>query len=363
MSNRWVLYAGWNQVSRLLQGILICLGLLAFQSASAAIVVTSTIGVGPSYALGFSNFIGGPNHGNGGVTALFLNLPGTATTQGAGVAVDKVSEVDGGNFHFKANTYCTVNCFASTNGVTTLTILNDSDSAVDLRFDSQITAGHLGFQSLFDRGNATSATFDFSVTELRSSAPNGILLYGATGVADANNLSIVTSDGSKFNGLDSFMTDTQKVYDWSPTNLDLGLGILAPHETIQLLYRSDTLIRAGSTCTTLACTDAVPCAIGAMCDGAQVCFGDPRNSGGVTGRSARAAPAAVHLEPVIGRQCDTATVTFDVVAAGSPLPPTPPVLPPVIYAPMPEPASWALMLTGFGLSGVALRRRRSGAPA
>ncbi|MBX3485639.1 PEPxxWA-CTERM sorting domain-containing protein [Phenylobacterium sp.] len=41
----------------------------------------------------------------------------------------------------------------------------------------------------------------------------------------------------------------------------------------------------------------------------------------------------------------------------APPPVTPPVTPPTV---VPEPATWALMIAGFGLAGAALRRRRSG---
>ncbi|QXQ08343.1 PEPxxWA-CTERM sorting domain-containing protein [Sphingosinicellaceae bacterium] len=95
-----------------------------------------------------------------------------------------------------------------------------------------------------------------------------------------------------------------------------------------------------------------------MCDGAQVCFGDPRNSGGITGRSAFRAPTA-NLEPVIGQACGIASISFSVVPSDSPLPTTPPVLPPVVYA-LPEPSTWAMLIVGFGLSGAVMRRRQVG---
>jgi hypothetical protein len=58
---------------------------------------------------------------------------------------------------------------------------------------------------------------------------------------------------------------------------------------------------------------------------------------------------------------DPYTTYMDVVPMDAPLPPAPPVLPPVTYtpppAPVPEPATWAMLIAGFALAGAVFRRR------
>ena len=78
----------------------------------------------------------------------------------------------------------------------------------------------------------------------------------------------------------------------------------------------------------------------------QVAFGDPRENGGVIGFTAalNSSPVKEPVGWVLNRGFDMATVKMDLVTLSG----------------APEPASWAMMLIGFGMAGAAMRRGRGG---
>jgi hypothetical protein len=113
------------------------------------------------------------------------------------IALDTQSTVGDDAFYFLQNNYCIGYCQVSATTTTTVTLTNDSDAAVDLRFDSEITAGHIAFQG----NNAnSSASFNFSVKQ------DGASLYSASGTATAGQVQINTPLGLDFNGLNSYNT-------------------------------------------------------------------------------------------------------------------------------------------------------------
>ena len=79
-----------------------------------------------------------------------------------------------------------------------------------------------------------------------------------------------------------------------------------------------------------------------------------------------AAPLAARGFPAVGALYDPYLVTYAFVPQGSPLPGTPPAIPPLSYDipyrpidAIPEPSAWALMLLGFAAVGSTARRRRA----
>ncbi|MDZ7588255.1 MAG: PEPxxWA-CTERM sorting domain-containing protein [Parasphingorhabdus sp.] len=74
------------------------------------------------------------------------------------------------------------------------------------------------------------------------------------------------------------------------------------------------------------------------------------------------------LLPAVGGLYDPYRIAYQFVPVGSPLPDTPPVIDPIPYnagyvplgaGAVPEPATWAMMIFGFGAIGAAARKRRT----
>lgn len=260
-----------------------------------------------------------------------------------------------GDFHFLQNIECTGNC--DTMVLVTLTDLvkNTTGSAVNLRFDSQITPGHLGFQGTDPGG---SAMFDFSVTQ-KSAATGGLTqtLYNATGAMGTNNPGSV----SPLNGLSHYVNGNEYAFDWGATNINVNLLAINPGETATIVYTSLLKISTRGLCTDLT-----------VCEAAQVVFGDPRSSGSTDvvgidslGFGAFSLFSTTAPNYVVGANYGQMDSYAHIVSqdAGLPPPPPPPP-PPVTYTPgpfaaaaVPEPATWAMLLLGFGAIGAAARRR------
>jgi hypothetical protein len=266
-----------------------------------------------------------------------------------GVTVSSTTGANG-SFAFDQNLYRLGTGSASLTTTVMDTITNSSDASVFLRFDSQITPGHIAAQ-----GNNSSNVvfFQFKITQISGSLDT--VLYSANGAVNPNGApSITTSDGSVFNGLESYSNGDRRALDWSATNLDLALQPIQASSSTIILYQTTTYVTGG-----------VPCSALEYCEGTQVAFGDPRHDGGVSN-----APQSASFDgllgpsptvPLIGRLYDPYTTYMDVVPMDAPLPPAPPVLPPVTYtpppAPVPEPATWAMLIAGFALAGAVFRRR------
>jgi hypothetical protein len=277
-------------------------------------------------------------------------LNGATPGQVSQLGVD-VSATTGanGSFSFEQNLYRAGAGSAELTTTLMDTITNSSNASVFLRFDSQITPGHI---AAVGNDSSNVVFFQFKITQISGSLDN--VLYTANGAIDPNGQpSITTSDNVAFNGLQSYSDGTGRALDWSATNLDLALQPIQASSSSIILYQTTTYITGGVDCYVLA-----------DCQGTQIAFGDPRHDGGTSNAQQQALFAPLDLTsdevPLIGRLYDPYTIPLDVVSIDAPLPPTPPVLPPANYIPpsVPEPASWAMLLGGLALTGAALRRRR-----
>jgi len=300
------------------------LGLLLAPAAGAAVV--ETLSASSSYTYDFVPGLPGLNSGTGGSNQ--IHGTGSNPSQATDIKIN-YGTLTGSNasFFFLHNIQCQGYCSI---GVTTEivdTITNTGPDAVDLRLDSDITAGHFGLVQ--NAKTASSGIFQFDIAQ----RTNGVdhQLYQALGQISSNGAAINTSDGSAFNNLKSYHDPAQTGLDWDETDLSVLLDTLAPGQTTTVTYRSLTYLNAYGICTNIT-----------FCDGVQVAFGDPRNEGGVFNFLRAFGPTQVK-QPVgwvLNRGFDMATVKMQVVNLSAP-----------------EPASWAMMLVGFGLAGTAMRRR------
>lgn len=269
--------------------------------------------------------------------------------------MDLVGTLDGGDFYFLHNLYCVGTCSVRAYTQIVFTLENVGTDAIDLRFDSLITPGHLGETGV---DGASAGQFGFQVVQSGPSGSNE--LYYASGSTGYGDIRIENATGLDFNGHDRQGSDESwQTLDWSATNLNVMLNTINPGETHTLTYTSAVLVESFADCSNIA----------NCLGGIQVAFGDPRTTGSIGGRMAGPSALSDFGEPVIGRsyQPYEAYARFVEVADPNnppPLPATPEAHPPVNYTslfspptPLPEPASWAMMIMGFAAIGGSLRRR------
>ncbi|MFD1611306.1 PEPxxWA-CTERM sorting domain-containing protein [Sphingomonas tabacisoli] len=288
----------------------------------------------------------------GGSTETFYE--GATDPGQAELGVNYTATADKGGFFFLHDNYCVGACQTSSSTVITFTVTNTGDGPVDLRFDSQITPGHIA-EILAD--GSQRGSFNFRVTRNVVGAEPSTL-YSANGGVNSDGIFLNTG-GLTFNNLiqQSDPDGRWKVFDWSTTNLSVPIGQLAGGQTVEVSY-----IATYNTTSDATCTDIF------ACPGLQVVFGDPRNDGGVTNLAGRGDVALDDnaIYPVIGRNYDPHFVAAQVVTSDTPLPNDPPGLPKTNYGPLfdprvlgvPEPATWAMMIGGFGMIGSMARRRK-----
>ena len=301
------------------------LSLLVASGASATVVETLSASSSYTYDL----VPGSPGLNSGVGDSGQFHAVGSDPSQATDIKIN-YSTLTGpsASFFFLHNIQCQGYCSI---GVTTEivdTITNTGPDAVDLRLDSNITAGHFGLVQ--NAKTASSGIFQFDITQRTSGTDHQ--LYQALGQISSIGATINTSDGSVFNNLTSYHDPAQTGLDWDETDLSVLLDTLAPGQTTTVTYRSLTYLNAYGVCTNIT-----------FCDGVQVAFGDPRNDGGVF-NFARAFGPSLATEPVgfvLNRGFDMAKVKMQLVNLSD----------------VPEPSSWAMMLVGFGLAGVMMRRR------
>lgn len=288
--------------------------------------------------------------GGSNITAYATStLPGRLAESG----VNYTATASDDSFFFLHDNYCVGTCATYSQTAISFTVTNQDSVALDLRFDSLITPGHIAWVAGLSE---VSASFTFDVTQ--TVGRETVSLYSTNGGVNSDGIFLNTSDQRPFNNLvASRVPGEYEVLDWSATNLNLNLATLGAGESTTITYFA-TYRSLG----TAACVDILDC------PGAQVVFGDPRNNGGVTNR----APAFTGLDsgvppqPVIGAPYDPYRIPYAVVLASSPLPGNPPRITPPPYGllfrpdvlPVPEPGTWAMLIAGVGAVGGVARRRR-----
>ena len=276
----------------------------------------------------------------------------------------------GGNFFFLHNIYTQGQGFVEMITDLTIEITNNSASTAFLRLDSLITPGFIGFQG---QNTDSEVQFLFHVRQFANHPTLGARtdLYQASGSLDHTGPqpnSIVTSDSRQFTGFSSYVSalGDRVAFEWGATPLSLALAPIAAGDTHYVHYYNFTRINiVNGFCATLL-----------GCEGVQVAFGDPRNDGSSSPFSAAAFVdggsfnvPVTNDQLLIGRRFNATTYSMaDVVDIDAPAPPAlpdpaPPAtfdwLPPVdLVAAVPEPASWLMLISGFGLVGAMQRRQR-----
>lgn len=270
-----------------------------------------------------------------------------------------------GSFLFLHNLYALGGGQASMETTLDIKLTNTGAETAFLRFDSLITPGHIAFQgaSIFHAVEFGFRVEQFATGAVDFNTPVLAQLYSARGSltsSSARASSIRTSDNQPFNNFTEYRSPGRVAFDWTSTPLNLELLPIAAGATHTIRYTNSTSVTAnGGVCLT---------ELG--CEGVQVAFGDPRNDGSSGTFSASAfAMSAAGDQPLIGRRFTALEGALaQVVEQGAPLPviDTPPIvvnyawLPPVngSTGAIPEPASWLMLITGFGCTGAAARRRR-----
>ena len=290
------------------------------------------------------------------------NLP----TESSEVGINYIGIADVGSFFFLHDNYTVGAGSTASQTVITFTLTNQTQNRVALRFDSLITPGHLAQI----RGDSTqNGFFDFRVTQTFEGQSEGNTLYSAFGSINSDGINLftgtnpLTGQAFEFNGLNRQSTRQWEVVDWSATALSIPLAVLEAGQTSEISYIA-----------TYGTTGSAVCENVLQCPGLQVVFGDPRNDGGVT-NIGNLSDNGLNLVddgvyPVIGRNYDAFGIPFAFVEIDAPLPENPAGEGPIKYgalfdprAAVPEPATWAMMIGGFGLLGGAARRRRAVAVA
>lgn len=277
------------------------------------------------------------------------NLPAVQSE----VGVNYIGTAAVGSFFFLHDNYCVGTCSTFSQTIITFTLTNNGEAPVDLRFDSQITPGHIA-RILGD--SAQNGSFVFNVTQAGRGTEISTL-YSATGGVNSDGIFLNTGN-LQYNGLTRTADPDGRweVVDWGTTNLSIPLARLGAGETTQVSY-----IATYQASSNAICADVTDCA------GLQIVFGDPRNDGGVNNLAdgAFGANAADSIYPVIGRNYDPASIFARFVPIEAPLPDNPAARPPTTYGPLfdpraavPEPGTWAMMIGGFGMIGGVARRRR-----
>jgi hypothetical protein len=324
---------------------LFALTALGGTAANAAIKETATVQNRFGYVIGSqtSPVAVGPDK-------MEIYVAGNNRARQSETGINYVGTASVGSFFFLHDDYCVGSCATYSETVITFTLTNEGDTPVDLRFDSQITPGHIAMIT----GDARmEGEFNFDVVQTLGG--ENFNLYNANGGVNSDGIFLNTGR-LNFNGLNSQRAadGSWEVLDWSATNLSLPLLTLDSGQTTQISYIATYEVFSSAACNNLL-----------NCQGLQIVFGDPRNDGGVSNLSDLAfGPEMEAIYPVIGRNYDPTEIFARFVPIDSPFPENPQAAGPWRYGPLfdpraaiPEPATWAMMIGGFGLMGGAMRRR------
>lgn len=309
-------------------------------------------------------------------------IDGTNTDNSvSGASYTSRSEVDGGEILF-VNGNATAGSYSSATSLTRLdvTYTNDGPDAVDTILRSTLLPAGFGMfvapgacasgpvTSCFEAvggpgfavlpyngprnfGPLAFASFEFDILS------DGRSLFSLTGSlalvydqALGRNV-IVTDIGDAANVLKGFSqvtpTDspTALAFVWDSTDIDLSLGTLGAGESRVLTYTT-------STTTLTRSFGADGCGLVAFSE-----FGDPIGRGGSIPPPALTARAAA-VDPCSGGAANGLTLQRPSLFR-FPVPTFEDGVLTVLASAVPEPATWSMMIIGFGLAGAGLRRRRT----
>lgn len=319
-----------------------------------------------------------------GVNSESIGAPGTAYLNNAGVggSIQATANVDATSVYFRSGAAVSgVNAIANVSTGVDIQLSNNSSSEYFLdNFNSTIIPAGFGFflqdrsgglanDIFMDYGHAAGSDF----TALRDFVPANVTFAGAnfdftvTSVEDDSTLySVFGQIGLRFNGNGGLvatfdLTDAQsklttfetqldeagvKAFRWGAQDIVVplsGLPIFNPNDVKNIRYRANV-----ETFTRFGClADGVTCLV------SYAAFGDPIGRGGglddlravFSGEGFELEVASLDASLFDGLSFDEVELAradlYDPIAGG-----------------VPEPATWAMMIAGFGLAGAALRRRR-----
>lgn len=261
---------------------------------------------------------------------------------------------DGGGFFFEHDLVGNGSSSATERTFLDVTITN-AGAAQDLRFDSQVTPGHLSARDAGGSSANSLARFAFSIGLLGGRTK----LYNLGATLFTNGLDLQsTGPFASLNGYKDQTFGNERVIDWGATNIAIDLGLFRRGET--RTYRYDLL----STVDIIGSGEG----FAPSCNAAQIAAGDPRSGGAGIGRVVAGARAAAtpnegrpacepfRVNPVVGLPFDQFLTYIHIVGENAPPEPAPPPPTPISYA-VPEPAAVALL--GIGVAALVARRRRA----
>jgi hypothetical protein len=335
----------------------LCLGiagpLMAIPAASSHAAVIESFSILSSYGYrAGSNAVDVEIQPGGNSEQVFVPFSDGSKSSELGIVYNATA--GNGGFFFLHQNYCVGTCSTFSQSVVTINLENTGSEAVDLRFDSQITPGHLALKS-GTRG--VDAQYAFSVAQAIGGGA-ATSLYNSTGTIIQDGAFLDTG-GLTFTGQasNSVPKVAGEVIDWGATNLNVPLLRLEAGASSVLTYSATYYVRNDGVCDVLA-----------DCSSAEIVFGDPRRDGGVViGQRTFAAVAEELTKPMIGGVYAPYFVPISVVPIDDPLPSYPVEKTAVSYtadfttrvpSAVPEPATWMIMIVGFGAIGISMRRGR-----
>ncbi len=302
------------------QAMAIAAGCFVPSQASATFIDTST--TSGKYEYSFTDSVAGTVLVASGIgNAAHLDLIGPFPNTPSKLGIDYSSVVKiGGSFDFLHNLQCVGFCSARVDTIVQTEITNLGSDPLSVRYETQITPGHLGYVGIEQDTRAA-----FSVRIFEGGDPNvPTNLYDMAGEINGLGFNEIWGTGTPFTGLTFKEVGLQRAFNWGATDLSLSLSPIGAGETRLVSFMTSTLVQVTGIC---ASTE------GCVIDGAQVAFGDPRNNGGGTN-------ALFAID-----QDFSPFATYIRVVGVNPLPA------------VPEPVTWAMMVIGFAVAGGALRHR------
>ncbi|MBS0505272.1 MAG: PEP-CTERM sorting domain-containing protein [Proteobacteria bacterium] len=317
----------------------------AFAAAPAGAALQETVQITNQFGTTFDAVDPTLKTGGSKETHYLGNYP---TGSASELGLNYTATADQNGFFFLHDNYCVGSCRTASSTVIGFSVTNTGDGLVNTRFDSQITPGHLA--KIYNGGG--SAGFNFQVLKYNDGFST---LYEANGVVNSDGIQLNTGN-LIFNNQQRQTGSNYDLLDWDTTNLSVNIGNIAGGQTVLVFYVVSYWSQTNDTCADVF-----------VCGGNQVVFGDPRNNGGTNLTNFLGGLNAETGRAVIGADYGATFVPYAFVNSDDPFSfPEPQPGTPLVYDPLyksrlnnvPEPATWAMMIGGFGLMGGALRRRR-----